>query len=286
MPPFLHKAKDQLTSKCIGKSVAILAALMVTFTSTLIGVALADSFSDSLASDRKTVTLACNPFPAAMIADNNVMPGFDVEILRAAFAARGITLLTPFYPWKRAYFLASSGHVDGLCSCSYLSERKADFLFSDVLGTVQTAFYSTREHVFDLLDNEDASKMTIGVVNGYSLEATARKARFDVVIANDERTLVNLLISKRIDAALSFSVPMDYYLPNGDDNGAPDVGKIKTKVISNNPYYSCISRKTENPEILLDHLNQGLKTVHQSGLYDSILAKYRMRLDHPRALQE
>lgn len=286
MTPFLQKAKNQLSSNWIGKNAAIFTALTITFISTLIGAALADSSLGSSASERKTVTLACNPFPAAMIADNNVMPGFDVEILRAAFATRDITLLTPFYPWKRAYFLASAGHVDGLCSCSYLPERDAEFLYSDPLGDGEIAMYSTNEQVFDMIDTEDASKLTVGVVNGYSLEVYARKAKFDVMIANSEKALVNLLNSNRIDAALTFRPPMDYYLLNGDEDGLPDVERIRTKVISTSSHYSCISRKTENPEILLDHLNQGLKTVHQSGLYDSILAKYRIRLDHSPAMQE
>ncbi|WP_296994755.1 substrate-binding periplasmic protein [Thalassospira sp. UBA1131] len=275
MTPFLQKAKNQLISNWIGKNAAIFAALTITFISTLIGAALADNSFGSSASERKTVTLACNPFPAAMIADNNVMPGFDVEILRAAFATRDITLLTPFYPWKRAYLLASAGHVDGLCSCSYLPERDAEFLYSDPLGDGEIAMYSTNEQVFDMIDTEDASKLTVGVVNGYSLEVYARKAKFDVMIANSEKALVNLLNSNRIDAALTFRPPMDYYLLNGDEDGLPDVERIRTKVISTSSHYSCISRKTEAPEIILDHLNAGLKTIRQSGLFDSILAKYR-----------
>lgn len=286
MIPFFQKKKDHFSPAWIRKSAAIFSALMIMFMNTLIGAATAENSLGSSVTEHKTVTLACNPFPAAMIADNNIMPGFDVEILRAAFATRNITLLTPFYPWKRAYFLASAGHVDGLCSCSYLPERDADFLFSDVLGNVQVAFYSTHEHLFDLIDKEDASKMTIGVVNGYSLETFARNDKFDVVIANSEKMLVNLLISNRIDAALSFSVPMDYYLLNGDEDGTPDADKIKTKVIDRNPYYSCISRKTKKPDILLNQLNMGLKTIRQSGLYDSILAKYQTRLDTSEALQE
>ena len=286
MIPFFQKNKHHFSLTSTGKGAAIFCALMMTLMNTLTGAARAENSSGSPSDEHQTVTLACNPFPAAMIADNNTMPGFDVEILRAAFATRNIKLLTPFYPWKRAYFLARAGHVDGLCSCSYLPERDADFLFSDVLGNVQAAFYSTREHVFDLIDKEDASKMTIGVVSGYSLEAFARNDKFDVVIANSEKMLVNLLISNRIDAALSFSVPMDYYLLNGDEDGVPDANKIKTKVIDRNPYYSCISRKTEKPDILLEQLNTGLKTIRQSGLYDRILAKYRMRLDASAALQE
>lgn len=238
----------------------------------------------SPAGQHETVTLACNPFPPSKIANNNTLPGYDVEVLRAAFMSRNISLITPFYPWKRAYFLAETGQVDGLCSCSYLPEREGDFLYSDVLGHVRIAFYSTRPEVLEPIEKmEDAAKMTVGVVNGYSLEATAREANLDVVVANSEMTLVNLLMSRRLDAALSFTAPMDYLL-NVGENSIADANKIKTKVIANNPYYSCISKKAEKAEILLRQLNIGLKTIRSNGVYDGILEKYGITSDASKFL--
>ena len=240
----------------------------------------------SPAGQHETVTLACNPFPPSKIANNNSLPGYDVEVLRAAFMSRNITLITPFYPWKRAYFLAETGQVDGLCSCSYLPEREADFLYSDILGQVRIALYSTRAEVLEPIEKlEDATKMNIGVVNGYSLEATAREANLDVVIANSELTLVNLLMSRRLDAALSFTAPMDYLL-NVGEKAIADANKIKKKVIANNPYYSCISKKSERAEVLLEQLNIGLKAIRDNGVYDSILEKYGITSDASKFLPD
>jgi len=161
------------------------------------------------AGDQTTVTLACNPFPPSKIADEAYEPGYDVEIIRDAFATRNINLITPLYPWKRAEFLARTGQGDGLCSCSYLPERENDFLFSDLLGNVRVAVYATKQEALDIINNiEDAHSMTIGVVNGYSLEASARDAGIDLIMANSEATLVNLLLSRRLDAVLSFKSPM------------------------------------------------------------------------------
>jgi polar amino acid transport system substrate-binding protein len=223
---------------------------------------------------QRTITVACNPFPPSKIANSTTLPGYDVEFLRAAFASRNITLLTPFYPWKRAYFLAQTGQVDGLCSCSYLPEREADFLYSDLLGSVRIGFYATRgEMLDDITAIEDAKDINVGVVNGYSLETTARSANLDVLIANNEPTLLNLLLRQRIDAILSFKAPMDYLL-NVEQGSIPDIGKITEKIISEAPYYSCISRKTDQADLLLTELNTGLKTIRDNGLYDTIVAKY------------
>ncbi|RCK28410.1 hypothetical protein TH8_03370 [Thalassospira profundimaris] len=270
-----HRITDCATGK--GRLKNWINAITALFAVTLISISTIASAQNTLippAGNHETITLACNPFPPAKIADKATEPGYDVEILRAAFATRNITLLTPFYPWKRAYFLARTGQVDGLCSCSYLPEREADFLFSDILGHVRVAIYSTRDEVLGSVETlADARDMTVGVVNGYNLETAARKAGLDIIMANSETTLVNLLLSKRLDAALSFRAPMDYVL-NVGKSGATDIDKIKSKILSNDPYYSCISRTTEHASLLLAQLNVGLSTIRKNGLYDKILAKY------------
>ncbi|WP_430473459.1 substrate-binding periplasmic protein [Thalassospira lucentensis] len=228
----------------------------------------------SPAGKHTTVTLACNPFPPSKISEMASEPGYDVEILRAAFATRNITLITPFYPWKRAYFLAKTGQVDGLCSCSYLPEREKDFLFSDLLGRVRIAVYATQQEILDAVNTvEDARNMTIGIVNGYSLEAIARDAGLDVITANSEATLINLLLSRRLDAVLSFKSPIDYLIKHSDDT-TPDMSSVKTKIAANNPYYSCITKNIDGSEALMAQFNLGLQTIRENGLYEKILAKY------------
>ena len=223
---------------------------------------------------QQTVTLACNPFPPSQIASKAALPGYDVEILRAAFASRNITLFTQFYPWRRAYFLARTGKVDGLCSCTYLREREDDFFYSYLLGHIRVAFYAVGNSALDKIEAiKDAKNMTVGVVNDYSLEASAREAGLDVLHVNNEATLLNMLLSRRLDVALSYEEPLDYQLHTADHE-ITEINKIRSKVISNNPYFSCISRNAKNPKTLLSELNTGLVTIRANGLYDKILAKY------------
>lgn len=224
--------------------------------------------------DQQTVTLACNPFPPSKIDADAILPGYDIEILRAAFATRNITLITPFYPWRRAYFLARTGEVDGLCSCSYLPEREEDLFYSYLLGHVGVAFYAIGENALTSIEKiADARNMIIGVVSGYSLEAAAREAGLDVLVVNSEATLLDMLLSRRLDAALSYTSPMDFELQRSERNLA-GVDMIHTKVISNNPYFSCISRKAKNAKALLAELNKGLVAIRENGLFNKILARY------------
>lgn len=226
------------------------------------------------AGNQRTVTLACNPFPPSKIAENAALPGYDIEILRAALATRNITLITPFYPWRRAYFLASTGQVDGLCSCSYLPEREEEMLYSYLLGHVRVAFYAMGETALQSLAKiSDARNMIIGVVSGYSLESTARAAGLDVLVVNNEATLLNMLLSRRIDAALSYKAPMEYEL-HYSQHTITDIAMVHSRVISTNPYFTCISRKAKDPKALLTELNNGLVTIRENGLFDKILARY------------
>ncbi|WP_417829261.1 substrate-binding periplasmic protein [Thalassospira sp.] len=231
---------------------------------------------------QQTVTLACNPFPPSKINSGAVLPGYDVEILRAAFATRNIELITPFYPWQRAYFLAKTGQVDGLCSCSYLIEREEHFLYSQLIGNVRVAFYATNDSVLAPLEKiDDARNMTVGVVNGYNLEAAARKAGLDVMTVNSETILINMLLSARLDMVLSYKAPMDSQLHDAA-NKIRGLDTIRSKVISNNPYYSCIARKAKNAHALINELNTGLATIRENGLFERIHAKYGiLRNDMP-----
>lgn len=221
-----------------------------------------------------TITLACNPFPPAKITNEARKPGYDVEIIRAAFASRDIAVLTPFYPWKRAYFLAQSGQVDGLCSCSYLPEREKDFFYSDQLGSVRVNLYATNPDILARIDTlADARHLTVGIVNGYSLEVSARENGLDVLVANKEVLLINLLLSRRIDAILSFREAMEYALGTMHRNMRQALN-IQTKEMSDDPYYACFSRKADNAGYLTEQFNIGLRTISENGLRQSILQKY------------
>ncbi|MBC06585.1 transporter substrate-binding domain-containing protein [Thalassospira sp.] len=270
------------------RAIATFIGLMICAVVLLANAKLASAQNSLLppAGNQQTVTLACNPFPPSKIAANAPMPGYDIEVLRAAFATRNITLITPFYPWQRAYFLARTGQVDGLCSCSYLPEREEDLYYSYLLGHVRVAFYAIGDGALGGLEEiADAKNMTIGVVNGYSLEASAREAGLDVLVVNSEATLLDMLLSRRLDVALSYKAPMDFQLHKTDRKiGGREL--IRSKVISNNPYFSCISRKAKNPKALMRELNAGLVAIRESGLYDRILARYGVSGDESIPLQD
>lgn len=219
---------------------------------------------------RRSVTLACNPFPPSKIDGNVRLPGYDVEILRAAFAVNNLTVNTPFYPWKRAYLLAEEGRVDGLCSCSYTLERERDMLYSAELGRVRIGFFSIAGHVpQNIAKLADARDLRVGVVAGYNLETAAVNAGLNVITASSEQILLGMLYNNRIDAIYSFREPVLVAHKHRST-----LIFLQYHEISQAPYYSCISRKIDDARTLLDSLNQGIKTIRANGVYNSILEKY------------
>lgn len=227
---------------------------------------------------RQSVILACNPFPPSKIANTPSHPGYDIEILRAAFAVSNIGVETPFYPWKRALMLAETGQVDGLCSCSWSPDRTRDMLFSDELGKIRIGLFATSDRLIGHINRlEDARHINIGVIAGYNLEQAARDAGLDVQTANGEDALLKMLYGNRIDAIYSFRAPIVFARQAlgeqwGEQWGEP--GPLSYQELVQAPYYSCISKHVAGAEWLLQRLNIGLETVRDNGIYDSILEKY------------
>ncbi|OSQ37033.1 hypothetical protein TMES_16460 [Thalassospira mesophila] len=219
---------------------------------------------------RRSVTMACNPFPPSKIDENIPLPGYDVELLRAAFAVGNLALETPFYPWKRAYLLAEEGRVDGLCSCSYTVERERDMLYSTELGRVRIGFFSIAGHIAQNITSlADARDLRIGVVAGYNLENAAENAGLTVITANSEQVLLGMLYNNRIDMIYSFREPVLVAHKKRDT-----LFSLQYHEVSQAPYYSCISRRIDDARSLLNILNHGISTIRANGVYHSILEKY------------
>ncbi|MCH2273115.1 MULTISPECIES: substrate-binding periplasmic protein [Thalassospira] len=251
-------------------AILVLHAALITGSSPVV----ADNTILQAQAPRQNVTMMCNPFPPSKIADRPVMPGYDVEILRAAFAVSHIAVNTPFYPWKRAYLLAERGDADGLCSCSYVPERETAFLYSNELGREHIGLFAINEAALDgVKDLTDAKQLTIGVISGYALESRARGLGLDIISANSERALLGLLLSRRLDAIYNFKAPMDDVIRTYNQEYAQNVNLAYHDLI-NSPYYSCISRKTDNAGFLVERLNHGISVLRKNGVYDDILEKY------------
>ena len=256
------------------KSLSCIRHIFATATITICLAHLASASDNSTDAMGREVTLACNVFSPSKIADRAHQPGFDVEILRAAFHASGVKLNTPFYPWKRAYLLAEQGAVDGLCSCSYLQEREAIFQYSDQIGLQHVGFFALEPDTLSGIEELDqATGLTVGVVAGYNLERYAKEAGLDTVSANSEDGLLALLRTGRIDVIYSFHETMAAVVQHHNQQNREDLRTYYRETVAY-PYFSCLSKRAGNAAMIAEWLNTGLEEIKTSGQYDAILKRY------------
>lgn len=222
-------------------------------------------------SKNSEITMACNEFAPLKIIDGpKERPGFDIEILRESFKFSEKTLVTKFYPWKRAFQVAQNAQVDGLCSCSYSKEREEYFLFSNELGRTSIGIYTKAdEHITKLSDIKNDKKHVVGVVRGYELERELAEQKISTSLGSDDFSLLKMLEADRFFGVYSYKVVVSELMKKHDF-----IKKFKYTEIKSTPYYTCFPISKISSKEYLDDFNKGLKKLRESGEYDRILKKY------------
>ncbi len=217
------------------------------------------------------VRLACNEFPPQkMEAAPDGKPGYDVEILRAAFARVGRGVEVTFFPWKRAFEYAKSGKLDGLCSCSRRADRDALFNYSAAMGKVGVGvFLKAAGRSRTVRAIADLKGLTIGVVHAYNLhQEIADTGMTPVIVADDEKGL-RMLLADRVDGFFTFRDTGRYILSRIAH--APDVRFVEFR---SSPYYACFSKALPGAARLTEAFDDGLGQIRADGTYDRIMTRY------------
>ena len=228
---------------------------------------------DLNALDNRPVRLACNVFPPQKIAlpAATEFPGYDLEIIQAAFLAQGLTTEFSFFPWKRAYLLVKSGQYDALCSCSWLPGREADFWFSEEMGRVAKGVFSLAGQDYTSID--DLRGKSVGVVSGYNLEDELKTAGvFNIHSVVSDDLLLNLLIYKRVDAIYSYESTIRALIKKQELSVPVHFHELESA-----PYYLCVTRASKDAGSILKKFNLGLQKLRESSQYQQIIQRYLLR---------
>lgn len=223
--------------------------------------------------ENRPVRMACNVFPPQKIAlpSETDFPGYDLELIQAAFLSQGLTTEFGFFPWKRAYLLVKSGDYDGLCSCSWLPEREQDFLYSQEMGRVAKGVFTLDEQSYAQLS--DLRGKSVGVVSGYNLEDELRAAGvFNIQSVISDDLLFNLLSYRRVDVIYSYESTIRALMKNQQR-----VGVIKYSELERAPYYMCVTRDGKHSGAILHKFNRGLQVLRDSERYEQIIQRYLSR---------
>lgn len=245
----------------------------------LFGSVVADQVSpitqntDSYTLESRPVRMACNVFPPQKIAlpSETDFPGYDIELIQAAFLSQGLTTEFGFFPWKRAYLLVKTGEYDALCSCSWLPEREQDFWYSQEMGRVAKGVFSLDDQDFKSI--EDMRGKSVGVVSGYNLEDELKAAGvFAIHSVVSDDLLLNLLIYRRVEAIYSYENTIRSLIKKRENRV-----RIQFHELESAPYYLCVTRAGKDAQTMLKKFNLGLQELRDKGRYDQILQRYLAR---------
>ena len=132
------------------------------------------------------------------------------EIIIEAFKEKGYqakNISIDFLPWNRALAASKNGAYHGLFAVWFNQERTQWFHFSDKLPPNEVGFYINAEEQ-DKLKGKSLSGLKgyrIGWVRGYSVPDIFKKeiGEDQLIITEDDVTLMRLLVAKRISLAMS-----------------------------------------------------------------------------------
>jgi polar amino acid transport system substrate-binding protein len=190
--------------------------------------------------------------------------GLSSMIVRKALKAEGITFLPIFYPWRR---VTSSFNTDPTIIGYYPEYRTPElqdrYLFSDPIGHSPLGFAYVVGTNFDWEAFDVLQYFELGVVAGYVNEQhfddMVQRDELSVVEANDDLTLIRLLIAGRIDAAVIDQQVMHYLIGT-----QPDLRKHAGQLIFHphhldNKSLHVVFPRTAEGKRALEALNHGLK---------------------------
>ncbi len=200
--------------------------------------------------------------------------GFAVEVVRAAFNAVGIESEFQFMTWKKCERLVRIGKAFAAVPYIKTDARTPFAIFSDPIGTSVGVFFY-RKNDLGKLDYEklaDLKKYKILGGAGYWYKPLFSKNDLNV-----DYNLKNEMSFKKLYWGLADLVAENQFV------GWGLIGRMfpgeqhlfmSSKSFSKDTLHLMASKKYPNSKTLLEQFNKGLKIIHSSGIYNSLLEKY------------
>ncbi|WP_137170599.1 ABC transporter substrate-binding protein [Marinomonas sp. FW-1] len=205
--------------------------------------------------------------------DEDAVYGFDVDILRAAYATQGVQVRIELTPWKRIMRDVEKGLVLGAVSCRRLPGRETFALFSAPLSDSSNAFVTRR----GFLDGETPNlallnQYHVAAVNGWSQTDILQGADIPYYSVPGLDQGINLVLRRNKEV---FMTERDSAMFAARRMGVIDqLSFYDVFGVGLDHYAVCFSKKYPNAEKWRDLLNKGLMELNESGERDVIFERY------------
>ena len=204
-------------------------------------------------------------------ADNSVISGFDLELLRAIAARQNINLDfgTP-KPWAGIFDLLDKDEVDIIAGVSYSDDRAQKMNLTKPHLEYTFALLTTQKNAnvqnFAEIKNQ---KIALKRDSLYETLGSSLWSGSDMLIRTDTTfSAVRNVLDGTADAALANSVALEYYAEQNKDK---KLVVISDKNIPVGTYVYAVKKGNTQLQNLLD---EGLDKVKADGTYDIIYKKY------------
>lgn len=255
---------------CISRFIFVFILLVTTFLSSGLAHSVTQATSHPTASTQ-TVTISTGEW-SPLISKSLKNNGPISTVVTEAFAISGIKVKYRFYPWKRAMQELRSGRVVASSAWRKTTRRQKEFLFSEGVYANNNVFFHLKSTPFDWKTLDDLKPYDIGASLGYAyseaFEKYEQQGKLDVFRVNKESSLVDMLLSNRIDI-----------FPANREVGLALIRTLSPEAInqftfhptpiSDNPLH-IIFNKDKTSQWLLKAFNEGLRELKKSGRYADI----------------
>ncbi len=211
-------------------------------------------------------------------AENGVLKGFHIDLLREVAAELHLQVHFKSYPWKRAINMVKSGEADAITYLARTAEREqfALYLEGNQLHLARIGFFTLkkREHTIhysgDLEQLQNSRICTqYGQTYGTAFEQATYLMKDEV---RTEEQVLKMLLAGRCDIAVGY---LDDYKIAVQQKGLEKDIVFLIPYLSEHPMYVTFS-KAKKHEKLATRFAEGMKVFKNKFRYQELLKKYNI----------
>ncbi len=201
--------------------------------------------------------------------------GLATEIVRSAYAVRGIATTLAYMPWKRGYRMTLQGEFDATFPYIETAERKTHFLYSDPIYVIRerpvvVAESDARFASFDDLRGK-AYCLPHDFATAPKIKAMRDSGQLRQVEASELEVCMRALARGRVDF-VPLALPIARRMATRVF-GTPDAIRLNPLVIKRHELAMIFPRGAD-AETKVATFNQALGALRETGAYDRIVTRH------------
>lgn len=199
--------------------------------------------------------------------------GISTDLIKAAFANRGVVLSFQVLPYARVLHDLASGKIDGGFNVSRQATTENKYIFGEVplLSVKAYWFFMAGTHSNIKSFNDLPDNFRVGVIRDYEYgdDYEIHRHRFNEIRVSQQSQIIRMLKQGRIDAGIMFEREAEFAMRQM---------QLKSSVFDKRflnhegDVYVAFSHKSPRARWMAQELDKGLLMLKETGEYDRMLS--------------